>query len=277
MRAMSLAYHDVIPGSVAPKPDVRPGIALYRITQQRFQEHLRSIQKQGASIDVIRGYRQWQKQVPAFLTFDDGATNAFCAADELEKYGWRGHFFIATNWIGRPEFLNASQIRELHARGHVIGSHSCSHPERMSHLAWNDLCKEWSESCAILSGILGQAVRVASVPNGYYARNVAQAAAAAGLQVLFTSEATASATVIDGCLILGRYLMQWRTPAKTAGALAAGQLLPRCEHAALWTAKKALKGMMGESYLTIRRMSLSKLKLGAVSSVDRQSQQIHES
>ena len=50
----------------------------------------------------------------------------------LERYGWPGYFFVATDWIGRPGFLNAAQFRELDSRGHVIGSHSCSYPERMA-------------------------------------------------------------------------------------------------------------------------------------------------
>jgi peptidoglycan/xylan/chitin deacetylase (PgdA/CDA1 family) len=260
MRAMSLAYHDVVDGHPILPTDIRPGASLYTLTRECFQNHLRSIQEQDAPVELIRSFRRWQNQVPAFLTFDDGALNAFCAADELERRGWRGHFFITTNWIGRSGFLNRRQIRDLNARGHVIGSHSCSHPERMSHLTWNNLSKEWSESRAALSDILGEPVQVASVPNGFYSRKVAQAAAAAGLRVLFTSEATGTSSVIDGCLVLGRYLIQWRTPAETAGAIAAGRLWPQWKQTVLWQTKKVLKRVMGESYLALRRISLSKLK-----------------
>lgn len=257
MKAMSLAYHDVVDDRPVSHTDIRPAIAFYTLTRDRFQQHLRSIGEQHAPVGVIRSFRQWGKEVPTFLTFDDGAMNAYCAAEELEKRGWRGHFFITTNWIGRPEFLNRRQIRELHERGHVIGSHSCSHPARMSHLAGKQLRKEWSESCAILSDILGEAVKIASVPDGYYSRNVGQAAAAAGLEVLFTSEATAVSQVMDGCLILGRYLIHSDTRAELAGALAAGCRWPRWKQTLLWEVKKVLKGVMGESYLTARRMFLS--------------------
>jgi peptidoglycan/xylan/chitin deacetylase (PgdA/CDA1 family) len=277
MRAMSLAYHDVVDGEPILHPDIRPGIALYTLTRDRFHRHLQSIQEHNAPVDVIRSFRRWQNRVPAFLTFDDGALNACCVADELEKRGWRGHFFVTANWIERSEFLNRRQIRDLHDRGHVIGSHSCSHPERMSHLTWNSLSKEWSQSCAVISDILGEPVHVASVPNGYFSRKVAQAAAAAGLKVLFTSEATGTSLVIDGCLILGRYLMQWRTSPETAGAIAAGRFWPRWKHTLFWQTKKALKGMMGESYLAMRRVALSKLKPQAASySVDVREQQSHE-
>jgi peptidoglycan/xylan/chitin deacetylase (PgdA/CDA1 family) len=254
---MSLEYHDVVDGDLVSHPDIRTVAALYSLTRTHFQDHLRSIRQQNAQVDVIRSFRRWQNRLPVLLTFDDGALNACCAADELEKNGWRGHFFVVTNWIGHSEFLNGRQIRDLRDRGHVIGSHSCSHPERMSHLSRTETTREWSESCAVLSDILGESVKVASVPNGYYSREVARAAAAAGLEVLFTTEATATCSVIDGCLILGRYLIHWNTPAETAGAIAAGNLWPRWKQTLLWEAKKLLKGIMGESYLAARRAILA--------------------
>jgi peptidoglycan/xylan/chitin deacetylase (PgdA/CDA1 family) len=260
MKATSLAYHDVVDGSPLPQTDIRPAVALYTVTRNNFQQHLRAIAERQASVDVIRSFRQWGEQVPAFLTFDDGAVNAYCAADALEKHGWRGHFFITTNWIGRTDFLNRQQIRELHERGHVIGSHSCSHPARMSHLSAKELRKEWSDSCITLSTILSESVKIASVPNGYYSRKVGLAAAEAGIEVLFTSEATVVPHVIEGCLILGRYLIRSNTRSKEAGALAAGSLWPRWKQMLLWNAKKVLKGITGESYLAVRRVLLSQLK-----------------
>ena len=83
----------------------------------------------------MRGSLEAQALDPSswLITFDDGGVSALqTTADLLEKYGWRGVFFVTTDRIGTPTFLNADHVRELHRRGHVIGSHSCSHPERMS-------------------------------------------------------------------------------------------------------------------------------------------------
>jgi peptidoglycan/xylan/chitin deacetylase (PgdA/CDA1 family) len=82
----------------------------------------------------------------------------------LERYGWPGYFFVATDWIGRPGCLNAARIRELDSRGHVIGSHSYSHPERMARQSWERLLAEWKASTEQLASILGYPVKVASVP-----------------------------------------------------------------------------------------------------------------
>jgi peptidoglycan/xylan/chitin deacetylase (PgdA/CDA1 family) len=210
-------------------------------------------------VRVIDRAGEWRREVPLFLTFDDGAASSYTiVAGELEQRGWRGHFFITTDWTGQPGFLDADQIRELRERGHVIGSHSCSHPARMSKLSWTELLKEWKQSSAILSDILQEPVASASVSDGYYSRKVGRAAAAAGIRALFTSEPSARVSTVDGCLILGRYSIQSRTPASVSGAIAAGHRWPRFRQAMMWQAKKPVKALAGESYFTIRRLLLSR-------------------
>jgi peptidoglycan/xylan/chitin deacetylase (PgdA/CDA1 family) len=258
MKAISLAFHDVTDGMHGELVGYK---ALYKLRREDFRNHIRSIWQQGQEVDVssIHCFRRWEGKAPVFLTFDDGELGAYtCVADELEKYGWRGHFFITTDWIGQAGFLDRAQIRELRSRGHVIGSHSCSHPARMSHLNGGELTREWSESCAILRDIIGEPVRVASVPDGFYSRKVGKAAAAAGIEVLFTSEATSATTVLDDCLILGRYFVQMHTPPSVSGAIATGKIWSRWRQTVLWEAKKAIKALTGESYFAIRRFLISR-------------------
>jgi peptidoglycan/xylan/chitin deacetylase (PgdA/CDA1 family) len=259
MKAYSLAYHDVTDGS---KGELLGHKALYKLSREDFHKHVLSMRQQNqvALVQSIDHFRKWEEETPVFLTFDDGELGAYtCVADELEQYGWRGHFFVTTDWIGQSGFLDRAQIRELRSRGHVIGSHSCSHPERMSHLEWGELTREWSKSCSILSDILGEQVKVASVPNGFYSRKVGRAAAASGIEVLFNSEATSKTFVLDGCLILGRYFIQIHTPPSVSGAIAAGQIWPRWQQTVLWEAKKVFKSLTGESYFTIRQYLISKV------------------
>jgi peptidoglycan/xylan/chitin deacetylase (PgdA/CDA1 family) len=257
MRAISFCLHDVA------DPDATRWAArqssLYTLDLPVFRQHLLSIQQQKANVERIERFRRLEQSLLVFLTFDDGGLSALtCVADELEKRDWRGHFFITTDWTGQPGFLDRREIRELHSRGHVIGSHSCSHPERMSRLAADALLNEWKRSCAVLSDILGQAVTVASVPGGYYSRRVAQTAAASGIEVLFNSEPRATASVVDGCLVLGRYSINRYSQPAVSGAIAAGRVGPRWRQVALWNAKKIVKTLTGESYLTVRRYLLSK-------------------
>jgi peptidoglycan/xylan/chitin deacetylase (PgdA/CDA1 family) len=261
VKAIALGYHDVVDGAPDPQMGPQRTAMHYKLDRRAFCNHLWSIRDQAAAarVGTIDGFRKWEGEVPVFLTIDDGALSSLtCVAGELEECGWRGHFFVTTDWIGRPGFLDERQIRELRGRGHVIGSHSCTHPARMSNLSREQLLQEWSVSCQRLSDIIGERVAVASVPDGYYTRKVAQAAAEASIEVLFTSEPTAATSVVDGCLVLGRYSIQRHTPAAISGAIAAGQWQPRWRQTLAWEARKAAKALTGESYFAIRRFLLSR-------------------
>lgn len=254
MRAISLCLHDVL-----DVERLRPG-DVYTLRLRDFCEHLSELNQRNPAVETIQSRREWGKtQVPVFLTFDDGAAGAYTfAADLLEKQGWRGHFFITTDWVGRDGYMDRHQIRELHSRGHVIGSHSCSHPERMSRLSTQELLREWKDSCAILADIVGCQVRTASVAGGHYSPRVAAAAAPAGIEVLFNSEPTSQATMIAECLVLGRYSIQSFTAPSVSGAIAAGRRWPRWKQSMLWDVKRVLKTIGGEWYVTLRRQFLSR-------------------
>lgn len=254
MKAITIGFHDVADGGRKLTSGDRPGIALYTLKVEDFREHLNAIRNSQASISTIHRFREWHGDLPVFLTFDDGALNGYtCVAGELEKHGWRGHFFITTDWIGRPGFMNARQIRELHDRGHVIGSHSCSHPARISQLNMDEMGMEWEKSKQILSEIVGEPLKVASVPDGYFSPRVAQAAAAAGIEVLFNSEPTLAVLNVERCLVLGRYSIQRHMSPGVSGSIAAGHKLSRLRQSGFWALKKAVKALTGESYLAIRR------------------------
>jgi peptidoglycan/xylan/chitin deacetylase (PgdA/CDA1 family) len=240
-------YHDVVEaGNYAASGFPGKGADLYKLDREEFARHLEAIRH-------AIGNR------PVCLTFDDGGVSAYeTVAGMLERYGWHGYFFITTDWIGRPGFLNRAQIRELDTRGHIIGSHSCSHPARMSHISWDEMLREWRDSAARLAEILDHRVTVASVPGGYYSRQVAAAAAQAGIETLFTSEPTARVQIVDGCRVMGRYVLQQGMGPETAAGLAAGRLAPRLRQAALWKAKQAAKALGGELYLHVRESILKK-------------------
>jgi peptidoglycan/xylan/chitin deacetylase (PgdA/CDA1 family) len=266
LKAIALAYHDVFEGESFEDEGARHHAAHYALSRAEFRKHLESIRPRpaGSEVATIGGIREWQNQTPVFLTFDDGALGSLtCAADELEKKNWRGHFFIISSWIGQAGFMDARQIRELAGRGHVIGSHSCSHPERMANLAWNDLVGEWKESCAVIGDVLGEKVKVASVPNGYYSRAVAESAAEAGIEILFNSEPTQATTLVDGCLVIGRYsILGGDTPALTRRLTS--ERWPRWRQKLLWDAKKAAKIAGGPAYLALRTMLLKRGSAAAV-------------
>jgi peptidoglycan/xylan/chitin deacetylase (PgdA/CDA1 family) len=170
---------------------------------------------------------------------------------------WSGHFFIATGLMGQRGFLDASAIVELRTMGHIIGSHSVSHPLRMSSLPKGELGEEWRASVESLGDLLGEEIRSASVPGGYYAKRVARAAAEAGIAVLFTSEPVRTTQHVGKCLVVGRVSMKTSTSAVDASRIAAGDSGPWLQEWVGWNVRKPAKAVLGNRYERLRGGVLS--------------------
>ena len=169
------------------------------------------------------------------------------------SFGWRGHFFITTGRIGSAGFVNEAQIRDLRRRGHVIGSHSSTHPTRMSYLPWEQMERR----------MVGE-----QVVSGRYSWRASEDRVCARWILLQEGGAgrgarahrgavqfgawSARAFLLDGCLVAGRYAIMRDTPPAISGAIAGGSLLPRWKQSVLWKAKKIAKAAGGCAYLRVR-------------------------
>ena len=260
-RAISIMYHDVVAaGDLASSGFSGPGADIYKLDRDEFVGHLDGMRFSPSVIDnagVVTSAAG--APAPVFLTFDDGGISALThAAPILEERGWRGHFFVTTDRIGAAGFLSGIQVRELASRGHIVGSHSCSHPKRISACTPAELRHEWGDSIDALEQLLGERVTTASVPGGFYSAAVGRSAAAAGIRTLFTSEPTTRVGQIDACLLVGRYGVWRGMSTSTKGRIAAGALLPRWRQSAWWSLKKAAKSLPGDPYAKLRRVLLAK-------------------
>jgi peptidoglycan/xylan/chitin deacetylase (PgdA/CDA1 family) len=258
MNPISLLYHDVVSGD--PDTSGFPGADAdsYKLEANHFVEHLERIAELHlADVQLISKSGSNDTETsrrPIFLTFDDGGITADAPTSRLlERRNWRGHFFIVTAKVGQPGFLSTEQIRDLHDRGHHIGSHSHTHPTQLSKLTYSEMLHEWKESRGILTEILGQPPFSASVPGGFFSRQVACAAREAGYDVLFNSEPISQIRCIDGLTIIGRYGIKRNTPASAAQALARGDIIPRASQFVVWNVKKPAKNIGGPAWFTIRR------------------------
>src|ERR1700687_1351502 len=155
LRALSIMYHDVVEsGKYSASGFAGAGADLYKLDRQEFARHLEAIRAAIGDGEVC-------------LTFDDGGVSAYeTVAGMLERHGRRGHFFIATDWLGRRGVFYARHIRDLDRRGHVVGSHSCSHPTRMARLSGDQILEEWKRSTERLAAIGGCSGKVGSVAGG---------------------------------------------------------------------------------------------------------------
>ncbi|HEU4690075.1 MAG TPA: polysaccharide deacetylase family protein [Vicinamibacterales bacterium] len=233
MQLVSLLFHDVFESDPQESGFNSPAADRYKLTAPEFDEQL-------AGLKEINNVR---------LTFDDGGVSFYTVvADRLEARGLYAYCFVTTDFIGSPGFLDAAQIRDLDARGHVIGTHSATHPARFSALSSEDMLREWLVSRRRLEDVLGHAVSTASVPGGYFSREVGETAARAGLFLLFNSEPVRLAREIDGCAIAGRFTIRAGAPADLAGRLVQGAPWARSKEWAVWNAKGLVKPLLGSSY-----------------------------
>jgi peptidoglycan/xylan/chitin deacetylase (PgdA/CDA1 family) len=247
-------FHDVVDGGEWDNSGFAgPAPATYKLSRADFAEHLGAIHAALPELTTPLADR-WDRTPAVFLTFDDGGVTAYDpTAALLESYGWRGHFLVTTARIGTRGFLTRGQVRELHQRGHSIGSHSATHPPRMSACDEGRLRTEWSDSVRVLEDIVGAPVTVASVPGGYYSRAVGRTAAEAGIRILFHSEPTSRVRVTGRCLLVGRYAIRRDTPPEMTAGFAAGRLGPCLRRAAAWNLKKILRAVGADHYLKVRK------------------------
>ncbi len=260
LKLTNLLYHDVVrPGEWRSSGFRNPAADSYKIERGVFDRHLDLIAQVErlpavAIQDALASDTdQWT------LSVDDGGVTALTEiAPALEAKGWVGHFFITTGKIGEPGFVDADQIKELVARGHVVGTHTVSHPTRMARLPYDEAVSEWSRSRRHLEDILGTQVVVGSVPGGAYIRNTAEAAAEAGLQILFNSEPQRGVDRVGTCQVVGRFCVKRSTPDAEVAGLVTGSGGHRLRHWTTWNAKKLAKRVAWPLFRGAQRVFHSK-------------------
>ena len=250
MRPVSLLFHDVYESNPGESGFRSPAADRYKLSVPEFEAQLDGLLELPLARRTSRSdSRDPGSRIPVVLTVDDGGVSFHTVmADRLEALGLRAHCFVSTDYIGERGFLNPEQIRELDARGHVIGTHSASHPSRFSALHASEMRREWSDSRQRLEDIVDHAVTVGSVPGGYFSRAVAEAAAAAGLRTLYTSEPTARPSVFGALRIVGRFTLRRGHPRDMALRFASAAPWARCGAWVGWNAKALIKPVLGASY-----------------------------
>jgi peptidoglycan/xylan/chitin deacetylase (PgdA/CDA1 family) len=201
----------------------RPGALPYMFSRSAFASHLDAFASSPltpelvSDIDLARPGRGRH----LVLTFDDGGASAMYVAEQLARRGWKAHFFIITARIGERTFLKPADIRCLRSAGHVIGTHSHTHPDIFRNLSPELMASEWGVSRAILEGLLGEPVAAGSVPGGDISRAVLEHAGDAGLRYLFTSEPLLTPERVADTWIIGRVILKAGISADTIRELVA--------------------------------------------------------
>jgi peptidoglycan/xylan/chitin deacetylase (PgdA/CDA1 family) len=123
----------------------------------------------------------------ATITFDDGnASDTEIALPALLHAGLKASFFIPSDRVGTPGYVNATGLRMLHESGMLIGSHGCAH------VRWNEMpdsaiVEDVRRSVENLSSIIGENVTAVAVPFGACDRRVLDVLRNLGIGRVYTS------------------------------------------------------------------------------------------
>ncbi len=198
----------------------RPGARPYTLTPRAFAEHLDQLAASEAHPMRVTDIDFARRGRCVVLTFDDGGKSAVHAGDALARRGWIGHFFIVSSLIGTRTFATAGDIRYLASCGHIVGTHSHTHPDIFPDLTPERMLEEWRTSGDAISEIVGAPCLTASVPGGDISRQVLESAARSGIRYLFTSEPWLSPRSVGECHVLGRFCAKVGTSPDRIRALA---------------------------------------------------------
>ena len=238
MPPVSLLFHDVFIRDPRESGFASPAADRYKLSAAAFD----------AQLTGLSGMPQTGTH-PFLVTFDDGGASFFTiVADKLDARGIQAFCFVTTGCIGQRGFLTIAQLRELDARGHIIGTHSVSHPARFSALSRAEMRREWADSRRTLEDLLGHEVTSGSVPGGYFSREVALSAGESGLALLFNSEPVRSVHHLGRCAVAGRFTLRSGAAPDMSRRLVRPAPWARTREWASWNAKSLVKPLLGSSY-----------------------------
>lgn len=163
------------------------------VPSARFEQDVKALTEagyhaisQGQFAGHLRGEAVSLPDKPVLITFDDGYRDNYeNAFPILQRYGYKGTFYIITGMIGNKDRVTAEQIRAMDAAGMSIGSHT------VNHLALGELSPRQAEeeltiSKKALEDLLGKSVPSVSYPKGSFNDRTKELAQAIGYDHGFT-------------------------------------------------------------------------------------------
>jgi len=182
-----LLYHGVDSGEGFYKC-MEPRLKEYILSKNLFEEHMAYIHANGYKVCLLNeclSRPAGDKEV--ILTFDDGEKSCYTAITPiLERYGFKGEFFVISSFIGKPYYMTIDDLRDLSKRGHSIQSHSMRHLF-LTELDTDSVIRELKKSKADIESITEKDVLFFSIPRGPYDKRVLSEARKAGYKAVLCS------------------------------------------------------------------------------------------
>lgn len=148
----------------------------YIVQPADFREQMKMLADSGYNTilpDQLYDYLVYGAKLPEkpiMLTFDDTKLDQYTVAiPELNKYGFKGVFFIMTVSLGKPNYMSKAQVKEISDAGHVIGSHTYDH-QNVKKYKDEDWITQIEKPTKTLQEITGKEIKYFAYPFGLWNR-----------------------------------------------------------------------------------------------------------
>ncbi len=118
-----LCYHHIREAKAGQSESMKS----YSVSPAQFGEQMKALKDSGYETvlpDQLYNYLVYNGKLPAkpvMLTFDDTDEEQYSiGAADMEKYGFKGVYFIMTISINRPRYMSKEQLKELADKGNVV-------------------------------------------------------------------------------------------------------------------------------------------------------------
>jgi peptidoglycan/xylan/chitin deacetylase (PgdA/CDA1 family) len=125
-----LCYHNIKNFDASAGPMTK----VYSVKPADFASQMKALSDAGYHTILPNQLREYLlhdaplPEKPVMITFDDTRGEQFSiGAAEMDKYGFKGVFFVMTVSINRPNYLTTDQIKDLSDTGNVIAAHTWDH------------------------------------------------------------------------------------------------------------------------------------------------------
>ncbi len=146
----------------------------YIVPVAAFEAQIKMLADSGyhtVSADQLYDYLAYGAALPSrpiMLTFDDTDLPQFTIAKPvMEKYGFKGMFFIMTVSLGRPNYMSREQVKKLADAGNEIGSHTWDH-KNIKKFTDADWAIQIDKPTKTLESITGKPVKYFAFPFGLW-------------------------------------------------------------------------------------------------------------
>jgi len=168
-----LAYHQIREWRATDTKNDK----VYIISPEKFRAEIKMLHDSGFHPilpDQLLAYLQHGAPLPSrpvMISFDDATGPQYSIGmTELNKYGYKGVFFIMTVVLGHPDYMTRDEVKDISAQGHQVACHTWDH-HPVTHYEEKDWVIQVQKPVAELQEITGKPVTYFAYPYGEWNTN----------------------------------------------------------------------------------------------------------